>query len=52
MIKLAVRGVLAHKVRLAMTTVAIVLGVAFVAGTYVFTDSVKQSFDTLFTDVS
>jgi putative ABC transport system permease protein len=52
MIKLALRGVLAHKVRLALTTLAIVLGVAFVAGTYVFTDSVKSSFDTLFTDVS
>jgi putative ABC transport system permease protein len=52
MIRLALRGVLAHKVRLAMTTVAIVLGVSFVVGTYVFTDSVKASFDNLFTDVS
>ena len=52
MIKLAVRGVLAHKVRLAMTALAIVLGVSFVAGTYVFTDSVKASFETLFTDIS
>lgn len=52
MIRLALRGVLAHKVRLTMTAVAIVLGVAFVSGTYVFTDSIKASFDTLFSDVN
>src|SRR3990170_1254226 len=51
-LKLALRGVLAHKVRLAMTALAIVLGVAFVAGTYVFTDSIKASFSDLFDDVN
>ncbi len=52
MLKLALKGVLAHKVRLAMTAVAIVLGVAFVSGTYVFTDSIKASFSDLFGDVN
>jgi len=45
MLRIALKGVLAHKLRLAMTALAIVLGVAFVSGTYVFTDSIKSSFD-------
>ena len=48
MLKIALKGVLAHKLRLAMTAIAIVLGVAFVSGTYVFTDSIKASFDDIF----
>ena len=52
MLRLALKGVLAHKVRLAMTALAIVLGVAFVSGTYVFTDSIKASFSKLFNDVN
>ncbi len=51
MFKTALKGVVAHKVRLALTALAIVLGVAFVSGTYVFTDSINARFDTLFTDV-
>jgi putative ABC transport system permease protein len=51
MLRIALKGVLAHKLRLAMTAVAIVLGVAFVSGTYVFTDSIKSSFDDIFSDV-
>jgi len=51
-LKLALKGVLAHKVRLAMTAVAIVLGVAFVSGTYVFTDSITRSFEQLFRDAN
>ena len=35
-----------------MTALAIVLGVAFVSGTYVFSDSITASFRTLFTDVN
>ncbi len=47
----ALKGVLAHRVRLAMTALAIVLGVAFVSGTFVFTDTINARFETLFTDV-
>ncbi|MGZ6973176.1 MAG: ABC transporter permease [Acidimicrobiia bacterium] len=43
-----VKGVLARKVRLALTALAVVLGVTFVSGTYVLTDTLKQSFGTLF----
>ena len=52
MFKLAWKGVLAHKVRLALTAIAIVLGVAFVAGSFVFTDTLKAAFDDLLTDVN
>ena len=41
-----VKGVLARKVRLALTALAVVLGVTFVSGTYVLTDTLKQSFGT------
>ncbi len=51
MLKLAVRSITQHKARLAMTVISIALGVAFVAGTFVFTDSIQARFDTLFTDV-
>ena len=49
--KLAVRSLSEHKSRLAMTAISIALGVAFVTGTFVFTDSIQARFDTLFTDV-
>lgn len=48
MLRLAWRSVLAHSVRLGLTAAAIVLGVSFVAGTFVFTDSLSRSFDGLF----
>ncbi|MEE9582728.1 MAG: ABC transporter permease, partial [Acidimicrobiia bacterium] len=52
MFKIALRSVLLHKLRLTLTAVAIVLGVAVVSGTFVFTDSIKASFDDLFSDVN
>jgi putative ABC transport system permease protein len=48
MLKLAWKGAVAHKGRLALMMIAVVLGVAFVAGTYVFTDTAKDAFDELF----
>jgi putative ABC transport system permease protein len=50
MLKAAIKGVFAHKVRLAMTALAIILGVAFISGTYVFTDTIQARFDTLLDD--
>lgn len=46
--KVAVRNLAAHKVRLALTIASVVLGTAFVAGSFVFTDTLKRSFDTIF----
>ncbi len=42
------RSLLAHKLRLALSAVAIVLGVAFVAGTMIFTDTLDRTFTALF----
>ncbi|MFC5250096.1 ABC transporter permease [Streptomyces nigrescens] len=43
MFKTALRNVLAHKARLLMTVLAVMLGVAFVSGTLVFTETVSQA---------
>jgi putative ABC transport system permease protein len=46
--KPTIRGLFARKVRLALTALAVLLGVAFTSATYVLTDTVKQSFDAVF----
>src|SRR5579862_8760328 len=51
MLNATLKSLAAHKVRLALTALSIVLGVAFVAGTFVLTDTVKHSFDSLFQQV-
>ncbi len=38
------KGILAHKLRLALTCLAIVIGVTFVSGTYVLTDTLHNTF--------
>src|ERR671930_680796 len=48
MFKVATRGLFARKLRLALTTLAVVLGTTLIAGTYVFTDSINSAFDTIF----
>jgi putative ABC transport system permease protein len=52
MLRLAWKGVLAHKLRLGLTAMAIVLGVAFVSGTFVFTDTLDRAFSNLFEDIN
>ncbi|MCF6526133.1 ABC transporter permease [Streptomyces sp. JJ36] len=44
MFRTALRNVLAHKGRLLMTVLAVMLGVAFVAGTLVFTSTVQEAY--------
>ena len=46
--KVTLKGLLAHKLRLALTAVAIVLGVTFISGTLVLTDTLHATFTTLF----
>ncbi|WP_149179160.1 FtsX-like permease family protein [Streptomyces sp. TRM49041] len=43
MFRTALRNVLAHKARLLMTVLAVMLGVAFVSGTLVFSDTLNQA---------
>ncbi|URN04220.1 ABC transporter permease [Actinomadura madurae] len=49
--KVTLRNLAAHKIRLVLTAVAVILGVAFVAGTLIFTDSMNKQFDELFSRV-
>jgi putative ABC transport system permease protein len=50
--RMAVRGLWSRKLRTALTGFAVVIGVAFVAGTFVFTDTINASFTDLFERVS
>lgn len=43
MLRTALRNILAHKARLTMTALAVLLGVAFVSGTLVFSDTVGEA---------
>jgi putative ABC transport system permease protein len=48
MTKLTIHNLMAHKLRLALTMLAIVLGVTFVSGTFVLTDTLHSDFTSLF----
>ena len=50
MIRFALQGLLARKLRTALTAIGVVLGVALISGTYVLTDSITSSFDSIFTE--
>ena len=52
MLKLSIRNLLSHKIRFFMTSFAVVLGVSFVVGSIVVTDTVRKSFDTLFDEIT
>ncbi|MFE7611713.1 MULTISPECIES: ABC transporter permease [Streptomyces] len=43
MLRTALRNVLAHKARLMMTALAVLLGTAFVAGTLIFSDTIGEA---------
>ena len=48
MLRATVKSLLARKLRLALTALSIVLGVGFIAGTFVLTDTMNKAFDELF----
>jgi putative ABC transport system permease protein len=50
MIRIAWRSLTAHKLRTFLTTLAILLGVAMISGTYVLTDQIDRGFKEVFTD--
>jgi putative ABC transport system permease protein len=47
MLRAATRSVLGHKLRLVLTALSIVLGVAFVSGTFILTDALKSTFNAI-----
>ena len=52
MLKTTFRGLWSHKRRLVSTVIAIVLGVAFMAGTLVLTSTINKIFDDLFANTN
>ncbi len=51
MIRVALKGLAGRKLRAVLTALAVVLGVAMVSGTFVLTDTIRQAFDRIFSDV-
>ncbi|HIW96352.1 MAG TPA: ABC transporter permease [Candidatus Corynebacterium gallistercoris] len=49
--KIALRSVAAHKIRFLLTILSVVLGTAFVAGSFMFTNSLSKTFEDLFSSV-
>ncbi|WP_320783365.1 ABC transporter permease, partial [Streptomyces sp. CRN 30] len=52
MLKATLRSFLAHKGRLLLSALAVVLSVAFVAGSLIFSDTLTRTFDRLFASTS
>ena len=49
--KVTRKGLAANKLRFLLTAIAVVLGVAFVSGTFVLTATIQKTFDDLFTNI-
>lgn len=52
MLKVSLRNLVAHKGRLLLTAIAVVLGVAFMSGSLVLGDTLDRTFTDLFADVN
>jgi putative ABC transport system permease protein len=52
MLSLVLRGFMQRKLRVALTAIAIVLGVALMSGTYILTDTINHSFGKIFQTAS
>lgn len=50
--RVAWRGLFAHKARVVLTVLAVLMGVAFITSIYTLTDSTRAGFDKLFTTVN
>jgi putative ABC transport system permease protein len=49
--RVTLAGVVAHRLRYVLTALAVLLGVAFIAGTFVLNDTINASFNGLFTQI-
>ncbi len=52
MLRVTLRGLRAHRLRFVATALAVLLGVAFVVGTFVLTDTIRAAFGSLFADAN
>ena len=50
--KVSIRGLFAHKARFVSTFLAVLLGVSFLSGTLILTDTIKGTFNDLFASVN
>jgi putative ABC transport system permease protein len=50
--KMTLRSIISHKWRVALATIAVVVGVAFVSGAFILTDSFQKAFDGLFKELN
>ena len=48
MLRLSLRNLLVNKLRLLLTVTAVTVGVAFVSGTFVLSDTMVRAFDELY----
>jgi putative ABC transport system permease protein len=51
MFRIALKGIMGRKARLVLTSLAVIIGTAFLAGTSVFTATLDRTFNNLFEDV-
>ena len=52
MLRATLRSLLARRLRLMLSGLAVVIGVAFVSGTYVLTDTINATFNNIFTEAN
>ena len=50
--RVSLRNLAAHKVRLLLTVLSVVLGTAFVTGSFVFTDTLSKTFNSIFANAA
>lgn len=50
--RVSLRNLAAHKVRLLLTVLSVVLGTAFVTGSFVFTDTLSRTFNSIFANAA
>ena len=50
MFKVSIKGILARKSRLLLTSLAVIMATAFLSSTYIFSDTIQNTFDDLFAD--
>src|SRR5215469_2568010 len=48
---IALKGVIAHRLRYGLTALAVLLGVAFIAGTFVLADTMNSTFNGLYNQI-
>ena len=49
--RVTLKGVVAHRLRYALTALAVLLGVAFIAGSFVLTDTINSTFNGLYDQI-